>query len=126
VSDLADRLAGMQAQLAARPHLLRLGSLFSDTVLLMVDGAEYYLVFDRGRLARIVEGPSRKTPYQFGIVTDGPALATFWTPLPPPGFHDLFALVKIGRAEIRGDMLRLVKNLRFIKEFLALGREKAA
>lgn len=126
MSDLADRLAGMQAQLAARPHLLRLGSLFSDTVLLMVDGAEYYLVFDRGRLARIVEGPSRKTPYQFGIVTDGPALATFWTPLPPPGFHDLFALVKIGRAEIRGDMLRLVKNLRFIKEFLALGREKAA
>lgn len=126
MSDLADRLAGMQAQLAARPHLLRLGSLFSDTVLLMVDGTEYYLVFDRGRLARIVEGPSRKTPYQFGIVTDGAALATFWTPLPPPGFHDLFALVKIGRAEIRGDMLRLVKNLRFIKEFLALGREEAA
>ena len=123
---LPGKLAEMQAGLAGSPHLLRLGALFSDTVLLMVDGAEFYLVFDRGVLARIVEGPSRKTPYQFGIVTDAEALETFWTPLPPPGFHDLFALVKIGRAEIRGDMLRLVKNLRFIKEFLALGREASA
>ncbi|WP_375173617.1 hypothetical protein [Pseudooceanicola sp.] len=123
---LGDRLALMQVRLGERPHLARLGALFSDTVLLMVDGAEYYLVFDRGQLARIVEGPSRKTPYQFGIVTDAEALTAFWSPLPAPGFHDLFALVKIGRAEVRGDMLRLVKNLRFIKEFLALGREAVA
>jgi hypothetical protein len=30
--------------------------------------------------------------------------------------------VKIGRGRIDGDILALVKNLRFFKEFMALGR----
>lgn len=115
-------LREMQARLDALPHLHRLGALFSETVLLKVDGDEFYLVFEKGRLARIVEGPSKKTPYRFAFVTDGEALRTFWTPCPAPGFHDMFAMVKIGRAEILGDILLLVKNLRFFKEFLALGR----
>ena len=44
-------------------------------------------------------------------------------PRPEPGFHDIFGLVKIGRAEILGDILALVKNLRFFKEVMALPRE---
>lgn len=119
---MIDRLSDIQARLEDTPHLMRLGRLFSDTVLLKVDGDEFYLVFDRGHLAQIVPGPSRKTPYRFGLVTDADALAQFWTVRPAPGFHDIFALVKIGRAEILGDMLLLVKNLRFFKEVLALGR----
>ena len=43
--------------------------------------------------------------------------------MPAPGFHDLFGLVKIGRGRIDGDILLLVKNLRFFKEFMALGRD---
>jgi hypothetical protein len=117
-----DQLLEMQARLNRTPHLLRLGRLFSDAVLLKVDGREAYLVFDRGRLAEVIPGPSRKTPYRFGFVTDGAALAEFWTPRPAPGFHDLFGLVKLGRAEVVGDILCLVKNLRYFKEFMALPR----
>ena len=58
--------------------------------------------------------------------TDAEVLAAFWEPLPRPGFHDIFGLVKIGRARIDGDILMLVKNLRFFKEFLALGRTEVA
>ena len=119
---MIDTLKDIQTRLEATPHLLRLGRLFSDTILIRVDGAEFYLVFDRGHLVQIVPGPSKKTPYRFGLVTDADALAQFWTPLPAPGFHDIFAMVKIGRAEIVGDMLLLVKNLWFFKEVLALGR----
>ena len=50
------------------------------------------------------------------------ALAQFWQPLPKPGFHDVFGLVKIGRGRIDGDILCLVKNLRFFKDFMALPR----
>lgn len=123
---MLDRLTAIQTRLDDSPHLHRIGALYCDTLLLQVDGDEYYLGFEKGRLARIVEGPSKKIPYQVALVTDGEALAEFWTPRPEPGFHDIFALAKIGRAEIRGDILRLVRNLRFVKEVLALGREVPA
>lgn len=119
-------LERMRSQLDRSPHMLRLGRLISETVLLKVDGEEYYLTFDKGRLAEIAPGPSRKTPWRFAISTDAEALAEFWKARPRPGFHDIFGLVTIGRARIDGDILALVKNLRFFKEFLALPREEAS
>lgn len=115
-------LARMQSRLNSTPHLLRLGRLFSETVLLEVDAAEFYLTFRDGRLEQIAEGPSRKTPWRFALRTDAEALAQFWQPRPAPGFHDIFGLVKIGRGRIDGDILCLVKNLRFFKDFMALAR----
>lgn len=117
-------LQRMQSRLDDMPHLLRLGRLIDDTVLLKVDGDEFYLSFDKGHLAEITPGPSRKTPWRFAITTDAQALAEFWKPRPRPAFHDIFGLVTIGRARIDGDILALVKNLRFYKEFLAIPREE--
>ncbi|WP_172330549.1 hypothetical protein [Mangrovicoccus sp. HB161399] len=127
---MLERFEEMAEAIEARPHLLRLGALFSETVLVEVDGSEYYLAFEKGHLVSVTEGPSKKTPWRFALATDAAALETFWQPVPPPGFHDIFAIAKIGRLKILGDMLALVKNLRFVKEVLALPRaaqgEKAA
>jgi hypothetical protein len=120
------KLHDMKTQLDNLAHLKRIGRLFSETVLLEIDGNEFYLVFRDGQLETISEGPSRKTPWRFAFRCDADALSQFWKPIPAPGFHDLFGLVKIGRGKIDGDILCLVKNLRFFKEFLALGRERAA
>lgn len=120
---MLNEIEALPDRIAARPHLLRLGALFSETVLLRVDDMEHYLRFDRGRIAEVIAGPSKKIPYRFAIVTDRAAIEAFWQPRPAPGFHDIFGLVKIGRAEILGDILMLVKNLRFFKEVLALPRE---
>lgn len=120
---MLDRFQAAQRQLDERPHLLRLGALFTETVLIEIDGAEIYLHFEKGRLASVVLGPSRKTPWRFALRTDLAALEAFWQPRPAPGFHDIFGLVKIGRGRIDGDILALVKNLRFFKEFMALPRQ---
>lgn len=112
----------IQTKLAQTPHLLRLGRLFSETVLVEVDDREFYLTFEKGALLSVIEGPSRKTPWRFALRTDAAALAKFWAPRPEPGFHDIFGLVKIGRGRVDGDILCLVKNLRFFKEMLALAR----
>ena len=117
-------LQRMQSRLDDMPHLLRLGRLINDTVLLKVDGDEFYLTFDKGHLAEITPGPSRKTPWRFALYTDADALEQFWQARPAPGFHDLFGLVKIGRGRIEGDILTLVKNLRYFKEFMALPRNE--
>lgn len=112
----------VQDRLNETPHLQRLGRLFSETVLIEIDGQEIYLSFDRGQLAEVAPGPSRKTPWRFALRTDAAALAEFWRARPAPGFHDIFGLVKIGRGRIDGDILCLVKNLRFFKEIMALPR----
>ena len=119
-----EQLLKMQERLNRTPHLLRLGRLFSETVLLKVDDNEFYLTFDKGALTDIQPGPSRKTPWRFATTTDSAALAEFWKARPRPAFHDIFGLVTIGRARIDGDILALVKNLRFYKEFLAIPREE--
>ena len=120
---LQDRLALMQTLHNATPHLRRLGRLFSETVLIEIGGHECYLSFEKGRLIEIAPGPSRKTPWRFAFRADSDALDRFWQPSPDPGFHDIFGIVKLGRGRIDGDILCLVKNLRFFKEFLALGRK---
>ena len=48
-----DTLKAMQRELDGSPHLLRLGRLFSETVLLGVGDDEYYLMFDKGHLIEI-------------------------------------------------------------------------
>lgn len=121
---MIDTFTHIQTRLEAMPHLLRLGRLFSETVLIDVDGQEFYLSFEKGHIVSVVEGPSRKTPWRFALRTDAEALEAFWQPLPAPGFHDIFGLVKIGRGRIDGDILSLVKNLRFFKEVLGLARAK--
>lgn len=114
----------IQTRLEATPHLLRLGRLFSETVLIEIGGYEYYLAFDKGHILSVTEGPSRKTPWRFALRTDAEALEKFWQARPEPGFHDIFGLVKSGRGRIDGDILSLVKNLRFFKEVLSLARAK--
>lgn len=121
---MIETFRALQAQLEDRPHLVRLGRLFSETVLIEVEGQEVYLTFEKGHLVKISEGPSRKTPWRFALRTDGDALRKFWQPRPAPGFHDIFGLVKIGRGRIDGDILCLVKNLRFFKEVMALARPR--
>jgi len=120
---MLDRFQAAQRRLESQPHLLRLGALFTETVLVEIDGAEIYLHFEEGRLVSVMPGPSRKTPWRFALRTDRAALEAFWQPRPAPGFHDIFGLVKIGRGRIDGDILALVKNLRFFKEFMALPRQ---
>jgi hypothetical protein len=124
-AEVFDRFTHIQARLREAPHLVRIGRLFSETVLVEVDGNEFYLTFEKGHLIEVVPGPSRKTPWRFALRTDGEALAKFWQPRPEPGFHDIFGLVKIGRGRIDGDILGLVKNLRFFKDVMALGRPEA-
>lgn len=121
---MLDIFRDIQAGLEQSPHLQRLGRLFSETVLIEVDGNEHYLTFEKGRLVQIVPGPSRRTPWRFALRTDADALHSFWQPRPAPGFHDIFGLVKIGRGRIDGDILCLVRNLRFFKETMALPRAR--
>jgi hypothetical protein len=122
---LREKLETMAKAAAAKAHLRRLGQLFSETVLIEVDQEQFYLTFEKGGVIEIKQGPSLKTSWRFALRVDGDALMKFWEAVPQPGYHDIFGLVKYGHGRIDGDILALVKNLRFFKEFMALGRTEA-
>ena len=44
------------------------------------------------------------------------------SPLPPPGSHDLIAMLKTGALRLEGDQHPFMANLRYFKELLALPR----
>jgi hypothetical protein len=122
---LSQKFEGMAERLAEMAHLRRLGQLFDATVLIEVDGNELYLTFEHGCVVRITQGPSKKIAWHFALRASADAVQGFWRPIPRPGYHDIFGLVKLGVGRIDGDILLLVKNLRFFKEFMALGRAEA-
>lgn len=54
---MIETLTQMQQKLDRQPNLHRIGTLFSETVLLKIDSDEFYPVFEHGRIDRILEGP---------------------------------------------------------------------
>jgi len=46
----------------------------------------------------------------------------FWEPTPAPGYHDLFAMKRLGVARIEGDLVPLMANLRYVKDVVAAPR----
>jgi len=46
--------------------------------------------------------------------------------VPAPGYHDLFAMKKLGVARVEGDLVPLMANLRYVKDVLAAPRRRGA
>jgi hypothetical protein len=63
--------------------------------------------------------------WTFALRAPRDAWEAFWQPVPPPGFHDLIAMMKIGALEVEGDQHPFMANLRYFKDLLALPRRAA-
>ena len=67
-------------------------------------------------------GPFVMPRWTFALRASEEAWATFWQPVPPPGFHDLIAMLKTRALKLEGDQHPFFANLRYFKELLALPR----
>jgi hypothetical protein len=61
-------------------------------------------------------------PWTFAIRASTEAWRRFWEPVPAPGYHDLFAMKKLGVASVEGDLIPLMANLRYVKDVIAIPR----
>jgi hypothetical protein len=96
---------------------------FLDLDFLIESGAAQYLVgIRRGRIDRMARGTLVMPRWTFALRASQEAWATFWRPLPPPGFHDLIAMSKVGELRIEGDQHPFMANLRYFKDLMALPR----
>jgi hypothetical protein len=119
---LHDRMAALAGVVNADPALVRRGRFLSTTFLLEVGEAEYLVKVVEGRVASVERGPFLMRPWTFAVRAPVDAWARFWAPVPEPGYHDLFAMKKLGVARVEGDLVPLMANLRYVKDVVAAPR----
>lgn len=119
---LAARLSPL---LDADPALVGRGRYVTATVLLEIGADRCAIDIDHGRVVALRPDPLVMPSYTFGIRAERADWELFWTPVPPPGTHDLFALLKRRRLRFEGNLAPLMANLLYFKELLALPRLNA-
>ena len=106
----------------SRPDLVRLGRHCHVEFLIGVGDREYQIAVQAGRVAGVHRGPFRMRAWRFAIRAGEPAWREFWSPVPGPGFNDIFAMASRGHARIEGDVGPLLEHLRYLKELAQLPR----
>ena len=119
-------LASLPDLVNADEGLVRRGQRLTTTFLLAVDDTEYLVHVAAGRLDAVERGPFLLRSWSFAVRASADAWARFWQPLPVPGYHDLFAMKKLGVARIEGDLWPLMAHLRYVKDVLAAPRRAGA
>ena len=116
---------GIAASANADTWLVHRGRFLDVTFHLGVGDTSYLVRIHRGRVEAIAKGPFVMPRATFSLRASEVAWRTFWQPVPPPGCHDLIAMIKTGALALEGDQLPFFANLRYFKELLALPRPSA-
>jgi hypothetical protein len=97
---------------------------YLDTTFLIQSSSEvHYISLCKGKIDQLTTGRQLLRPWTFALKASDEAWLKHWAARPPPGWHDIFAMAKIGEATIEGDLYPMMSNLRYIKELIALPRE---
>jgi hypothetical protein len=119
---MLDRLA---ERLEAEPDLVRRGRNVNATLLVEVGDLQTLIEIHHGRIVGMTPGPFVCPTWDFALRASGDEWASFWSPLPPPGHHDLFAMLKRRALRVEGNLRPFMGDLRYFKELLGLLRESA-
>jgi len=102
--------------------LVRRGRYLTATFLVEAGDTEFLVRVLEGRIASVERGPFLMRSWTFALRASAEVWERFWDPIPAPGYHDLFAMKKLGVARIEGDLAPLMANLRYVKDVLAAPR----
>jgi hypothetical protein len=118
-ADAFDRLGELAN---ADQWLVHRGRFLDTRLLVEVGDTAYLLSIHNGRIEAVEKGPHIMPRWIFALKASPDAWAAFWQPVPPPGFHDLIAMIKVGALRLEGDQRPFMANLRYFKDLLALPR----
>lgn len=98
---------------------------FVSTEILIESGSEQHLLsIDRGEVI-VTPGPFVSPRWQFALRAAPEQWQRFWLPVPPPGSHDLMAMIKFKTLVAEGDLHPFMANLLWFKDVLAAPRRLA-
>ncbi|WP_211860672.1 hypothetical protein [Neoroseomonas soli] len=119
-------LAALPARVAATPGLARWGRHLTAEVLVEAGERRWILSVRDGALVRAEAAPAIMPRYDLALRFDPAGLEKFLQSPPPPGWHDLMALMRQGALQVEGDVQPFMAHLFWFKGVFALLRESAA
>ena len=118
-----DTIFGLLPKTAnACPDLVRVGRHCNVEFLIEVGVHAFQITVQVGRVTGVHPGPLRMRAWCFAIRADEAVWREFWSPVPRPGFNDIFAMASYGHAKIEGDVGPLLEHLRYLKDLVRLPR----
>ena len=124
--DIETIFGRLQATANECPDLIRMGDRCDVEFLIEAGDCEFRITVQGGRVTDVHRGPFRMRAWRFAIRADESAWREFWSPVPRPGFNDIFAMASRGHARIEGDIGPLLEHLRYFKELAQLPRAMLA
>jgi len=119
-------LETLKERAAGDALLARFGREF-DCAILVGDGELDWLIeIADGTVERVTRGPLIMPRSDLRIRAESETWARFLDAVPPPGYHDLFALRRYRRIQIEGDIRLLSAYLFYIKRLFTLLRPAGA
>lgn len=125
MEDLARRFEALPGLVADDDDLRRRGAEICTTCLIGIAAIPFIVTLERGMKLHLARGPHLMRSFRFAVRGSAAGWARFWQAVPPPGWHDLFALAKRGEMTIEGDLHPLMAHLQVMKDLLALPRRLA-
>jgi len=124
-NDLIQRWERLPSLVNADARLVHRGRLLSLEAVIDIGEQSYHLAIDRGRVAALARGPFLMRCWRFAVRGPTESWRKHWEAMPPPHFHDLFAMSKAGHVAIEGDVQPLMANLFYFKDVLSAPRHRA-
>ena len=103
----------------ANERLVWRGRYVDTTFLLEVGDVPWLIKISAGRIMSVTRGPFVMPAWSFALRAPREAWDQFWLANPPPGFHDLMALVKRRALRIEGNLQPFMANLLYFKDVMA-------
>jgi len=106
---------------AANAHagLVHRGRGLDTTFLLECSDARALVQIRAGRVESVRKGPFVMPSWDFALRASSEEWARFWLPVPPPGHHDLMAMIKRRALRLEGDVRPFMTHLFYFKALLA-------
>jgi hypothetical protein len=120
-------LERFKARANADAELAVIGGWFTTTFGLAFGESRYALRVEKGRIGEIVASPRLDVRVPFGFRAPIEVWKKFLSPMPPPLYHDFFAmLMRVPEFVLEGDSLAAMQNARALHRMMNIMREVKA
>ncbi|MDX2315454.1 MAG: hypothetical protein QNL90_15405, partial [Gammaproteobacteria bacterium] len=86
---------------------------------------QYLIRIHEGHVESVERGPFVMPRWAFALQASSQDWSTFWSASPPPGYHDLVAMMKFKRLRLAGDAYPFMTHIRYFKDLLGRLRDGA-
>lgn len=107
------------------PRLVHRGRFVNETFMVEVGDVQYLVTVAEGAVTKVEAGPFVMRSWRFAIRAAKDVWERFWQPVPEPGYHDIFALLRKAEIAFDGDIRAFMANLLYYKFVLAAPRKLA-